>query len=78
MYVCIFFFLRWFQWWIVGTLASVTGGVWYAVESVNASDLKAQPSHLPWTHKDLIRGFDHARSVLCFYGSNNVKKSKIT
>jgi len=48
------------KWWIVGTLASVTGGVWYALESVNASDLKAAPSPLPWTHKSLLVGFDHA------------------
>jgi len=29
------------------------------VESVNASDLKAQPSPLPWTHKSLLKGYDH-------------------
>lgn len=52
-----------FQWWIVGTLASLSGGCWYAVQSVNASDLKAMPPHLPWTHKSHLKGFDHARSV---------------
>lgn len=52
-----------FQWWIVGTLAGLSGGVWFAIDSVNASDLKAHPSHLPWTQNDLLRGFDHARYV---------------
>lgn len=76
--ICIgflFFFLC-FQWWIVGTLASVTGGVWYALESVNASDLKAAPSPLPWSHKSLLVGFDHARSVIIyipFFLSKNVQ-----
>lgn len=60
MIVCCFL-----QWWIVGTLAGVTGGVWLALDSVNASDPKAMPSALPWTHKSLIVGFDHARYILC-------------
>lgn len=54
-------FFLFFQWWIVGTLASVSGGILYAVDSVNASDLKAMPSALPWVHKDLLKGYDHAR-----------------
>lgn len=49
------------QWWMFGTFASISGGIWYAIDSVNASDPKAMPAALPWTHKDLLKGFDHAR-----------------
>lgn len=50
-----------FQWWIFGTIAGVSGGLLYAIDSVNASDAKAMPSHLPWVHKDHFKGYDHAR-----------------
>lgn len=50
-----------FQWWIFGTIAGVSGGLLYALDSVNASDAKAMPANLPWGHKEHLKGFDHAR-----------------
>lgn len=50
-----------FQWWIFGTIAGVSGGLLYAIDSVNASDAKAMPAKLPWGHKEHLKGYDHAR-----------------
>lgn len=49
------------QWWMLGTFASISGGILYAIDSVNASDPKAMPIALPWGHKEYLKGFDHAR-----------------
>lgn len=52
----------------------MSGGILYAVDSVNASDLKAMPSALPWIHKDLLKGYDHARCVLMFNCANHMNE----
>lgn len=50
-----------FQWWILGAVASVSGGILYALDSVDASTPKAIPIKLPWTHTNHLQGYDHAR-----------------
>lgn len=59
-------FSMWLQLWILGlgTVIGVTGGLFYAVDSIDASDPKAMPSQLGiWSHKKLLCGYDHARLV---------------